>query len=303
MASILNSISFNNFYNYYGSFEENRYELEAGVNIIVADNGAGKSKFFNAFLWLFDDQVLDSDDKIQHNLSPRILVKMISDKAKNETPIGGRLTCGIQVEYTSGERYKYQIIKSFDATRIAESITDKDSWQFVFNPVEVNRTEIILHKYKPVYEEDDKKSIIDKLISPSFRKYSFLQGEEVDKIIDFGHKESIQEAVRNLTDIKKYEELVTHTKYIKDRAFSDLTNQGKANDKQAELLDQAIASKEKYEIDIDQQKQRLTQWETTYVEAENEFNLLNKQFANAEKRKELDDKLKPLNKSLKEKND
>ena len=54
MASIINSISFKNFFNYYGEFEDNQYDLEEGVNIIVADNGGGKSKFFNAFLWLFN---------------------------------------------------------------------------------------------------------------------------------------------------------------------------------------------------------------------------------------------------------
>ena len=68
MASIINSISFNNFFNYYGEFEDNLYDLEEGVNIIVADNGAGKSKFFNAFLWIFNDQFLDADDKIQKSV-------------------------------------------------------------------------------------------------------------------------------------------------------------------------------------------------------------------------------------------
>jgi DNA sulfur modification protein DndD len=55
MASIINSISFKNFFNYYGDYETTTYEFNKGVNIVVADNGAGKSKFFNAFLWLFYD--------------------------------------------------------------------------------------------------------------------------------------------------------------------------------------------------------------------------------------------------------
>ena len=68
MASIINSISFKNFFNYYGELKDNQYDLEEGVNIIVADNGGGKSKFFNAFLWLFNNQILDSDDKIRKNI-------------------------------------------------------------------------------------------------------------------------------------------------------------------------------------------------------------------------------------------
>ena len=89
-----------------------------------------------------------------------------------------------------------------------------------FSPIEINAdfnhsgeglistSLIILPKYKAVYSEDEKRKIIDKLIMPTFRKYSFLQGEEIDEMIDFSNKSSIEEAVQNLTDIKKYEDLV-----------------------------------------------------------------------------------------------
>ena len=60
---------------------------------------------------------------------------------------------------------------------------------------------------------------------PAFRKYSFFQGEEVDEIIDFGEKESIEEAVKNLTDISKYNELVELTEEFKVKAEKDLSNQ------------------------------------------------------------------------------
>lgn len=302
MASIINSISFNNFFNYFGEFEDNKYDLKEGVNIIVADNGGGKSKFFNAFLWLFDDQILDSDDKIQKSVKS-ICVKVISDKAKNETAINNQVDCGIQIEFTFGTRYKYQIIKSFTGTRLDEAITDPNSWQFVFKDVEVNRSELVLHRYKPIYDEDEKKSIINKLINPVFRKYSFLQGEEVDKIIDFGDKKSIEEAVKNLTDISKYETLVSYTEEFKKKAFKDLNNQNKSNDVQAKNLEGAVRQKERIEQLLTQEQEKLKQFERTYTDAEKEYNSLNKQYANAEKRKELDDKLKPLNKSLRDKVD
>ena len=179
MASIINSISFKNFFNYYGEFEDNRYDLEEGVNIIVADNGGGKSKFFNAFLWLFNGQILYSDDKIRKNIKD-IYVKIVSDKAKNETSIRDTIDCAIQIEYTFGKRHKYQIVKSFTLTKLNDNISDPTCWQFTMNDTEVNRTELILTKYKPIYDEDEKKKIIDRLIMPAFRKYSFFQGEEVD---------------------------------------------------------------------------------------------------------------------------
>ncbi|PVW16408.1 AAA family ATPase [Marixanthomonas spongiae] len=300
MASILNKIAFKNFFNYYGDYEENTYDLEEGVNIIVADNGAGKSKFFNAFLWLFYDQILDSDTKQRVNVR-NSGVKILSDKAKNETVINDRVECGVMLEYTRGTRYKYQIIKSFSATKINDSISDERSWQFLINDVEVNKTELVLHKYKPVYDESEKRQIIDHLIMPAFRKYSFLQGEEVDDIIDFGKRESIEEAVENLTDIKKYEKIHDLLSEFKEKAFKDLQKQLKANNAENERFDEAVKEKENIEEQLDHENQKLKEWQATYDTAEEEKNELDKQYASAEKRKELDDKLKPIRKKLREK--
>ena len=50
MATIIRSVAFQNFYNYYGSFEHNQYDFTTGVNIVNADNNMGKSKFYNGFM-------------------------------------------------------------------------------------------------------------------------------------------------------------------------------------------------------------------------------------------------------------
>lgn len=298
MASIINSISFKNFFNYYGDYFETRYDFEEGVNIIVADNGAGKSKFFNAFLWLFYDQILDSDDKIKKGIKD-IAVKIISDKAKNETSIGDSIETGIQIEYSNG-RFKYQITKSFTATRISESITSFDSWQITINDVEVNRTDHVLPKYTPVYDADEKSSIIKQLIRPDLRQYSFFQGEEVDSIIDFGKKSSIEEAVRTLTDISNYEELVALTRDFKEKAEKDLNKQTKSNSDHNERLDKAIKFKQDEEGKLAIENIKLGEFEKLYDDAEHEKNDLEQNFSNAEKRNELDTKIKEKNRKYTE---
>lgn len=37
MASIINSIAFKNFYNFYGDYSDNRYDFKEGLNIINAE--------------------------------------------------------------------------------------------------------------------------------------------------------------------------------------------------------------------------------------------------------------------------
>lgn len=296
MASIINSISFKNFFNYYGDYHDSRYEFEEGVNIIVADNGAGKSKFFNAFLWLFYDKILDSDDK-QTKFVKDFAVKIISDKAKQETSIGEQVDTGIKIEYSTG-RYKYQIIKSFTATRISEKITDFDSWQVTINDVEVDKTDHILPKYKPVYDTDEKNNIIKQLILPTLRQYSFFQGEEVDKMIDFNKKSSIEEAVRTLTNISKYEEISKLVREIAEKAEKDLNKQTKATSDHNDRLDKAIDEKDALDQKLEQEAEKLVEFKQLYEEAEQEKNNLEQNFANAEKRKELDEKISNKNSTL-----
>jgi len=296
MASIINSISFKNFFNYYGDYDDTRYEFEEGVNIVVADNGAGKSKFFNAFLWLFYDQVLDSDDKQKKSVKD-FAVKIISDKAKKETSIGEQVQTGIKIEYSTG-LFKYQIVKSFTATRISEKITDFDSWQITIDDIEIDKTDHVLPKYKPVYDADEKQKIISKLILPTLRQYSFFQGEEVDKMIDFNKKSSIEDAVRTLTNISKYEEIADIVKEIAEKAEKDLNKQTKSTSEHNDRLEQAIGLKKVLQDKFSQESEKLGEFNNLYESAEQEKNDLERNFANAEKRKELDDKISNKRKIL-----
>jgi DNA sulfur modification protein DndD len=90
---------------------------------------------------------------------------------------------------------------------------------------------------------------------------------------------------------------------FKQKAEKDLNSQNNANDEQSRRLQVAIDEKEKVQLQLDFEKQKLLEWETTYSDAEKEKNQLEKHHGNAQKRKELEDKIKPLNKKLKEKSE
>ena len=301
MASIINSLSFKNFFNYFGDYDQTEYEFKEGVNIIVADNGAGKSKFFNAFLWLFYDDVLDSDDKKRKAVKD-FAVKIISDKAKNETEIGESVETGIKIEYSTG-RYKFQIVKSFTATRIGEKISDNESWQIIMNDIEIDKTDHILPKYKPVYDADEKHRIINQLILPTLRQYSFFQGEEVDKMIDFTKKSSIEDAVRTLTNISKYEDIAKIVEDIEAKAYKDLNKQTKQKESHNDRLEDALKKRDELKTNISQENEKLEIQKELYTKAQEEYEQLDAKYANASKRKELDEKISIKNKTLKSASD
>ncbi len=75
---IIQSITLTNFQCYFG---ENNFEFSEGLNVIIGDNGFGKSKLYDAFYWVLYDEAFNSSvrkflktDEIKSNL--------VSDKAK-----------------------------------------------------------------------------------------------------------------------------------------------------------------------------------------------------------------------------
>ena len=296
MASIINQVSFHNFFNYYGTYDVNEYDFTEGVNIVVADNGTGKSKFFNAFMWLFYDEVWDSDTKKKMQVKS-FAVKMISDKAKAEASIGDTIECGIKIQY-SDNRFRYQIIKSLRAKRLGNSLTDPRDWQIFINDIEISKRDSILLTYHPVYAEEDKIKIRDKLIQTKLRPYSLFQGEEVDKLIDFSNPRAIKDAVTTLTAITKYEELKEITAYISKRAEESLNRKIQASTEDTENYDRIIQDQINKRETLLHEEEKHEKFQETFDENRLEVDKLETLNENAEKRKVFDDKIKTLNGQL-----
>jgi DNA sulfur modification protein DndD len=299
MASIINQISFQNFFNYYGPFEKNTYEFSNGVNIVVADNGGGKSKFFNGFLWIFYDEILDSDTKTRKNIKNQA-VKVCSDKAKNEAVVNELIECNVAIEFTDN-KFRYRICKGFrlKKSKSDSSLTDSSDWQVFFKGLEVSKRDIQLLEFHEVYDDDEHKRILNKLIQPNLREYSLFQGEEVDKLIDFNQADSLNRAVKSLTDINRYDDLEKITKYVADRAEKELNERvaldGAASQNYLKKRDEKETKKNSLESELE----KLQSYDHSYAENLAEVKKLESLNENAEARKEFDDKIKDQNVKLK----
>ncbi len=299
MANIINQISFQNFYNYFGSFDKNQYEFSEGVNIVVADNGAGKSKFFNGFLWIFYDEVLDSDTKTRKNIKNQA-VKVCSDKAKNEASVNDFIECNVAIEF-SDKRFRYRISKGFRLKKLKSdsSLTESADWQVFFKELEVSKRDIQLLEYHEVYDSDEQKRILNSLIQPNLREYSLFQGEEVDKLIDFNQADSINRAVKSLTDINKYDELEKITKYVATRAEGELNEIIKSSNAASLNYTKKLEEKENKKNSLESELIKLISYENSYSLYKSEVDKLENLNENAEGRKEFDDKIKEENTKLK----
>jgi len=299
MASIINQISFQNFFNYFGSLEDNTYEFSEGVNIVVADNGGGKSKFFNGFLWIFYDEILDSDTKTRKNIKNQA-VKVCSDKAKNEAAVNDLIECNVVLEF-SDNRFRYRICKGFRIrkSKSDSSLTESSDWQVFFKDLEISKRDLQLLEFHEVYDDEEHKRILNKLIQPNLREYSLFQGEEVDKLIDFNQADSLNRAVKSLTNINKYDELEKITKYVADRAEKDMNDRVASNDAASQNYREKLDEKETKRNSLESEIEKLESYEHSYTENKGEVDKLEGLNENAEARKEFDDKIKDQNGKLK----
>lgn len=148
MAAIIKSISFKNFYNYYGSFEQNTYHFKEGINIINADNNMGKSKFYNGILWILKDTVYDSDLKRMVNATSSFQ-KMASGKAFQEET---NFEMGVNITFIENAN-KYSVSKIVQFQKMG------DNW----NTNELlNILQTIDNKDIPILDQRDKEIIVKK---------------------------------------------------------------------------------------------------------------------------------------------
>ena len=288
MATIINALYIQNFFNFYGDYDQNYYEFNPGLNVIIADNGNGKSKLFSAFSWILKDEVIDSDKETNKIVKVKtIMAKMISDKAKNETLLNSDVKCGVRITY-SDDQYEYEVEKSLWGRRMKEgSPTDQDNWHCDINEVRVSKKDKMLLDFRPVNDVSEKQSIINKLIRPQFLQYALLQGEEVDNILNFNDKNSLKAAVDVLTNIKNVERLIDLARYLADKGDSELTDAKKQLTRNVNEFNSKVRERTDLKSKIERRQVELEKYTEDLVKAKAERDNLISLLLNAQQREEL----------------
>lgn len=234
MATIIKSISFQNFYNYFGEFQDNTFEFTTGINIISADNNMGKSKFYNGILWLLKDQVYDSDDKKFKPVGSSF-VRMASSKAKS---IGDPFTMAIRIIYTNGKE-EYEVTKSVKLKK------EGTSWNPSGQIVEVSETS---HgATTPIYDTTKQNKVIENIIPVQLRDYALLQGESMEEIVDLSSKAGLQSTIETLADIGDIVNIKATSTQLTKLAHALYTEQQSKNTKQDAETQRLISEKETLE--------------------------------------------------------
>lgn len=253
MATIINSVAFENFYNYYGSYDHNEYKFKPGINIINADNNMGKSKFYNGFMWLLRDQVYDSDIKafVDANES---LDKMASGKAKTEDE---GFKVGFKVVF-SNDDIIYTIEKYAKFTKVNGELSHTESILDIMENKNNGDT--------PIMDKDEKENILNKVFIPlALRNYALLQGESMDRLVDLSSKKALSDTIDTLAGISVLKGICELSRKLSKKADdlfqlkdSENSENDSARQRDKEKRNQFISLIEQTQTEIESAKDELS---------------------------------------------
>jgi DNA sulfur modification protein DndD len=295
---IIEKIELENFMCYAG---KSCMEFTEGINVIIGDNGYGKSKLYDAFYWVMYDQVFVPEKKEFQN-TKAVKSKIISDKAKSSAE-DGKVSTSVSITFHNLEKDNVYILeRKYTANILDGKIVETNDSEFT-----VMKKDLSYLNAKMVNDEEEKRRIVSNILPPKMKDYLWFQGEQVESIIDFNKQDTLTKAINVLSNITRYDELKEiaaaaaksgNTEYDREvRRLSKDMDKSEELGKQKTKLEERVADLQKDEKEVNENLSR--------AEARCE-ELLNKQ-ADAQKVNELQERkkgvfnlLNELNEALKE---
>jgi DNA sulfur modification protein DndD len=199
---IIRKIQIDNYLCYY---DTNTFELSEGLNIILGENGEGKTKFFESVDWLFNGENRELD-------------MLVSAKKLNETEIGDsfRVRVSMTVEQY-GE--KSTITKSFLAKK--EKANESSTSSFMIEGISENgsgeRTQV------------DGQALLDRIFPFQIRKYSMFKGEAELNI--FESDSALANLINLFSEAKHYDKYSEKGAFLREKAEKAVEDSSKLNKK------------------------------------------------------------------------
>lgn len=192
---IIEEVTLENLQCYYGS---KTFEFSSGLNIVLGENGEGKTKFIEAIEWLFNgsDSNLDS---------------LVSQKKIDEVNVGDKFPVSISMTVSQHEEQKtikrYFIVeKKEDTIQVSKSEYDGSIVNNKGERIDVNGSDLL-----------------NSVFPSTIRKYSIFKGEENLKI--FENKDTLINLINIYSAAKSYEKYHLRGEFLKDKADDALNTE------------------------------------------------------------------------------
>ncbi|MEX2477185.1 MAG: AAA family ATPase [Gracilimonas sp.] len=281
---ILKSIDLYNFMCYYG---ENRLEFNEGINVIIGDNGYGKSKLFDGFYWVMYDKCFDTSSK-EFRPTKEINNTIISDRAIHEAE-DGQIECSVTLTFfDSRKEDTYTIQRQLKGTK------DDGNVNFGTKSVEKVTKKTAFLEAQVVDDENEIERIKRKILPDNIKPYMWFQGEQVENIIDFRNSETLTQAINVLSDISRFDNITSTAETLLKQAKKELKKKQRSLSNDKEKSDELAAEQERLEKKLTSYKLQLKEATENSRKAESKSEELLNKLEDAKTIKELSDKRKEI---------
>jgi DNA sulfur modification protein DndD len=223
---IIKKISIENYLCYYGVKE---FEPSSGLNIILGENGEGKTKLFEALEWLFSGD----DSKLE---------LLVSAKKLDETEVNDSFRVKVSIVVEQHDEMK-TISKSFVVKKTKKNECSISN--YMLEGIEENKA--------GERSRVDGKTLLDEIFPFQIRKYSMFKGEAELDI--FKSEGALMNLINLFSNAKHYDKYSEKGAFLRDKAEKAVEESTK-NDKKNENLYKTLESEikqlenEKYKISI-----------------------------------------------------
>jgi DNA sulfur modification protein DndD len=202
---IIKKITIENFLCYYDVKE---FELSDGLNIVLGENGEGKTKFFEALEWLFRGG--DED-----------LSMLVSAKALGEAVEGEEFN--VRVAITTEQDHEKQILsKSFRVKKIDHGVCE--TFNLTLKGIQENR--------EGERTPTDGERLLELIFPSHIRRYSLFKGESELDI--FKNSDALEILIKNFSQAAKYYNKYTEKgKYLRVNAENAVETSTRQSNKKA----------------------------------------------------------------------
>lgn len=262
---IIKEIIIKNFRSYYG---ENKFELSDGLTLIIGDNGDGKTTFFDALQWLFNTTVENNS------------IDNASEMRKSKLEIGESDEVFVSMSF---EHDGMKLVeKRFSFERISE--TNFKTTPIIFRGYELNGTE---------REVVNGKNLMDRCFDAFIQRFSMFKGESELNVFD--SSTALKELVDKFSDVRKFDELVTMSSSMEEKANKAYLKECSSDKKiagEAKLLELQL---KRVSEDIYNKKKEINDKKMSVTTFTSKLEELEKNQETTERYKEVSDRLKNLN--------
>lgn len=211
---IIKQIIIKNFRSYYG---ENKFDFSDGLTLIIGDNGDGKTTFFDALQWLFNTTVENNS------------IDNVSEMRKSKMEVG------------DSDETMVSMLFEHDGEKLIEkrfSFERKDESSFKTGPLSFRGYEGNGSEREVV----NGKTMMDRCFDAFIQRFSMFKGESTLNVFD--NPAALKELVDKYSDVRKFDDLVTMSSSMKEKANKAYTRECSSDKKiagEAKVLESQLA--------------------------------------------------------------